>query len=391
MPVDEIGAVEKGPAHRRQLGRVEIVHPLLAKGVHLRADVERQVISPGQLDHLVELVHLQAALLRVGDVPVTVGNDVQGDNAFAHQQVQERGHGLFALRGAVEPGRAGQGAAGHDEGMKSLDAGEAAGIRWDIAHASAFDQAAAHGVLENGRVPAQVFDLRAREPQPVGPKAHGIGQPVGRGHIGGHNVAFGGVAFRRQRQHIGLVGDRHGVKIGVQTGNDGAVAVGGEPAQLLGDGLHPRRDGAAAEADAHMVGNAGFARRIDLAVGEFGQEKAGLDAGATPHPDQLAGFQKLIHAVEDIEIHDAHELVTPLLGQPGQTRGRVAAGIEGKKGVAVHVGHLGRRRDGDDPACGQVEQGQQGLASLRRVEMVELSAKVRRGSAVEHGKEAKNS
>ena len=76
MAVNEIRTVQESLAHRRQLGDVKIVDQFLAGGIHLRTDIERQVKFAGLSHDLVQLLQLQAAHIRVGDVPIAVRDDI---------------------------------------------------------------------------------------------------------------------------------------------------------------------------------------------------------------------------------------------------------------------------------------------------------------------------
>jgi hypothetical protein len=109
-------------------------------------------------------------------------------------------------------------------------------------------------------------------------------------------------------------------------------------AQFVDDGLRSWRYGGGGEADRHVVEYAGFTGRVDLALRKLWHIDACLDAGAAAHLRQVTRVQKLRDSVQHIEIDDPHQVDTLLPRQPCQPGGRITVGVEGKKGVAVHVG-----------------------------------------------------
>jgi len=54
-----------------------------------------------------------------------------------------------------------------------------------------------------------------------------------------------------------------------------------------------------------VIGNTWLTWRIDLTRCKFRDEHARLHSNAAAHPNQIASVQKLVHAVQHVEIHDA--------------------------------------------------------------------------------------
>ncbi len=180
-------------------------------------------------------------------------------------------------------------------------------------------------------------------------------------------MALGGIACRRQRQYVHFVIYPHRRQVGIDAADQGAVARRRLLAQFGQDGGSFRGQGTAGKADAHVVIDARLARRVDLAVGKFGDEDARFNAGAAAHPRQLAGVQKLVHGVQHVKIDNAQQLDAALARQPGQRCGGITIGVEREKRVTVQVGNFGGRRR----LWVAVQQGSQRSGAAAAVEVVE--------------------
>lgn len=123
-------------------------------------------------------------------------------------------------------------------------------------------------------------------------------------------MTFSRVAVRRERQHVPIVIQSDRLEKFVHAADEFAVARPGGAAHLNEQGMLKL----AREADAHVVGDAGFAGRIDDARGKFRDERARLQAGATFQADEFARRPKFFQRVEHVEVHNARD------GQPALAR-----------------------------------------------------------------------
>ena len=129
----------------------------------------------------------------------------------------------------------------------------------------------------------------------------------------------------------------------------------------------------ARKSDAHIVGDARFARRIDLEGREFRHEHARLQAGAALQSDLPPGVEEFVDAVEDVEIDDAGDRQSRLARQPGELRRRIAVGVVGEEGVGVEIDVAARFGQRDLAALGGAPQKRQRLRPPAAVEVVELA------------------
>ena len=121
--------------------------------------------------------------------------------------------------------------------------------------------------------------------------------------------------------------------------------------RFFGGGAHLGEEGmrrGARKSDAHVVGDARFAGRIDLERREFRHEDARLQAGAALQADQPPRVEEFVDAVEDVEIDDAGDRQPRLARQPGELRRRIAVGVVGEEGVGVEI-DVGARFGQRDP------------------------------------------
>ena len=88
MSIDKMRAIQKCLTHGREFRRIEIVNRLLPERVHLGSNVQRQRQLSSQADDLMEFLHFLAPCLGIGNVPIAVGDEVQGDHAFANEKLQ---------------------------------------------------------------------------------------------------------------------------------------------------------------------------------------------------------------------------------------------------------------------------------------------------------------
>ena len=93
----------------------------------------------------------------------------------------------------------------------------------------------------------------------------------------------------------------------------------------------------ARKTDAHVVGDARFAGRVDLERREFRHEDARLQTGAALEADLPPGVEEFVDAVENVEIDDAGDRQSRLARQPGELRRRIAIGVVGEEGVGVEI------------------------------------------------------
>ena len=200
--------------------------------------------------------------------------------------------------------------------------------------------------------------------------ARGVGKRLDRlALVGFAQVAFGRVAARRQRRDVAVEIELDRIEVGVDAFD--------HPARpLLGGGAHlgeERVRRGARESDAHVVGDAGLAGRVDLQRREFRHEHARFQAGAGLQPDQPPRFEELVDAVEDVEIDDAGGRQSRLARQPGEFRRRIAVGVVGEEGVGVEIDLDARLGQRDLAALGGAPQMRQRLRPPAAVEVVELA------------------
>ena len=113
-------------------------------------------------------------------------------------------------------------------------------------------------------------------------------------------------------------GDR--LQISIDTRDQTLIALCHPAAHIGQDTGHRPGYLAGGETNAHVVRDPWFAGRVDFTGGEFGNEHAGLYAGAGSNPHRLTGVQELVHAIQHIEIDNAHQLEAASFCQPRQRR-----------------------------------------------------------------------
>ena len=121
-------------------------------------------------------------------------------------------------------------------------------------------------------------------------------------------------------EHVLLIVNRRGGHVLVDARHHLAVTLVGAPTQIGQDSRRRIRRLAGGEADPHVVTDAGFAGRVDLSRRELRYENTRFNPCAAAHADHVAGRQELLYAVQDVEVHDAHQFEAAPLRQPGQGR-----------------------------------------------------------------------
>ncbi|MPM62759.1 hypothetical protein SDC9_109636 [bioreactor metagenome] len=157
-------------------------------------------------------------------------------------------------------------------------------------------------------------------------------------------MALGHIAERREAPGDRIEIDRCRRQISIDQLHQLAGAVIGVPAQHRGEFLLRRGDGGAFEPAAKMIGDAGFARRIDLLVGQFRDEHARFHAATGAHLQQFGRRQKFIHAVKHVEIDQPDRVESHFLRQINHIARRVAVAVVRKKAVAMEVVNVRRGR-----------------------------------------------
>ncbi len=172
-------------------------------------------------------------------------------------------------------------------------------------------------------------------------------------------MALGGVAAGGERRHVFVEIERGGREERVDQFDDPAGALGGGIFQRGGEHGFGFGNGAGGEADAHVVGDAGFAGGIDFAVSQFPDEGAGFDAADAADVEQPGGFEEFVRRVEHVEIDDPGGEPAGFTAQPGDIAGRELVAVIGINGMAMEVmdGAFGQDRHfGGDPQVVQLRK-----------------------------------
>ena len=93
----------------------------------------------------------------------------------------------------------------------------------------------------------------------------------------------------------------------------------------------------ARKTNAHVIGNAWFARRINDARGKLRHKYARFHADAALESAPPAGLPEFLQPVEHIEVHNAGHGEAVLPGEYGKMGGRISVSVVREKSMAMDV------------------------------------------------------
>ena len=76
-------------------------------------------------------------------------------------------------------------------------------------------------------------------------------------------------------------------------------------------------------------------------------------------PDEVAGSQKLVYAIQHVKVHDANRGKAAPFSEPSKRCRRMSVCVEREKGVTVHIRHILFRFEWDFPLLRQSNQFRQ--------------------------------